>query len=164
MIINGEVIMKIARALSLTALMSLSVAGCSTLMSDNSPAPVDSMSVSGTTVNTTNTVNNVPTTVNSNTGVMMGGTLGGDVGKSMDDSDNTRVNQALEANKTNQPLTWTNPSSNTTYTITPTRTFTSPTGEPCRDFTASALINGQTQQVYSTACRDSSGQWHVVSS
>ncbi len=153
--------MKIVRALSLTALMSLSVAGCSTLMSNNSPAPVDTMSASGTTVNT---VNNVPTTVNSNTGVMMSGSLGGDVGKSMDDSDNTRVNQALESSKTNQPLTWTNPSSNTTYTVTPTRTFTSPTGEPCRDFTASALVGGQTQQVYSTACRDSTGQWHVVSS
>lgn len=149
--------MKIAKALSLTALMSLSVAGCSTMMSDNTPAPVDTMS-------TTSTVNNVPTTVSSSTGVMMSGSLGGDVGKSMDDSDNTRVNQALESSKTNQTSTWTNPSSNTTYSVTPTRTFTSPTGEPCRDFTVSALMGGQTQQVYGTSCRDSSGQWHVVSS
>ncbi|MFN7098160.1 MAG: hypothetical protein ACK4PR_11480, partial [Gammaproteobacteria bacterium] len=90
--------------------------------------------------------------------------LGGAVGQSMDGSDNAQVNQALELNKTNQATTWTNPNSNTTYTVTPTRTFSSPTGDPCRDYTVSALANGQTQQVYATSCRGASGGWHVVSS
>lgn len=160
--------MKLINAVSLTALMALAVTGCSSLMSDNTPAPVDTMSVNGQTVTTSTTTNPgttvAGTTVSNNVNAMTSGMLSGSVGKTMDDTDNRRVNQTLESSKTGQTTTWTNSNSNATYTMTPTRTFTSPTGEPCRDFTASALINGQAQQVYSTACRDQSGQWHIVSS
>lgn len=148
------------KGLSLTVLICLSVTGCSTFMeSNNPPAPVET-SGTGTAVSTQATTVQ-PTTTSSSTAIS--GNVGGDVGK-LNDSDAVKVNQALEANKTGQITSWSDTSSNTTYSVTPTRTFASPSGEPCRDFTTTAVNNGQSKQSYGTACRDSNGQWHIVSS
>ena len=159
--------MKLFKPLSFIALTALAASACSSLMAPNSsPAPVDTMNVNvGQAVQTSTTTASTPgTTVSPSSSTRVGGSLSGSVGKSMDDSDNAKVNQVLETQKTGQTSTWTNSSSAISYTLTPTRTFTSPTGEPCRDFTESALINGQTQQIYGTACRDQNAQWHVISS
>ncbi|NNM58732.1 MAG: hypothetical protein HKM04_02850 [Legionellales bacterium] len=168
--------MKLLKTLSLTAMTALSAAGCTSMMNTNShPAPVDTMNVNSTAVTpsaqtttsttvTSTTGKPVGTTVANSASTMVGGSIGSNVGKAMDDSDNTRVNQVLETQKTGQTSAWTNANSNTSYTLTPTRTYTSSTGEPCRDFTVSALISGKTQQVYGSACRDPSAQWHVISS
>ena len=147
----------------ITAGLSLTLAGCSTTMFNDQPsAPVDNMSVSGSPQNNAPTTV-APTTVTPASSVVLSGSIGGDVGKLLDDTDNAKINHILESTKTNQTVTWTNTSANITYSVIPTRTFSSPTGEPCRDFTTTAVINGQTQSVYSTACRDSVGEWHVVS-
>ncbi len=163
--------MKLLKTISLTALAALSASACSSMMtSNNSPAPVDTMNVNASTMTTVSATSAssgtqaAGTTVANNGANMVDGSLSGSVGKSMDDTDNSKVNQTLETQKTGQTSTWTNSSSSTSFTLTPTRTFTSPTGEPCRDFTMSALINGKTQQIYGTACRDQNGKWHVISS
>jgi len=96
-------------------------------------------------------------------GTLGGALLGGAIGKSMDTTDQLKANQALESNRSNQPSTWTNPDNNNSYSVTPTRTFTGANGQPCRDFTTNATINGQPQTVVGTACRDSNGKWRLVS-
>lgn len=151
--------MKSARVVSLAALMSLAVAGCTDFTSGS--APVQTPAGGTMAMQTTNTSTMQAATSSSTT---IGGVLGGNVGKTMDDMDQVKVNQILESSKTNQTSNWTNTTTHTTYAATPTRTFTSPTGEPCRDFTVTAVTNGQPETVYGTACRDSNAQWHVVSS
>ncbi len=96
-------------------------------------------------------------------GTLGGALIGGSIGKSMDTVDQMKANQALESNRSNQTSTWTNPDNNNTYAVTPTRTFTGANGQPCRDFSTNATIGGQNQAVNGTACRDSSGQWRIVS-
>jgi len=97
-------------------------------------------------------------------GSVVGGILGGAIGKSMDDVDQLKLNQSLESNRTNQTTSWSNPDNHNSYSVTPTRTFTGASGEPCRDFTTKAVINGKGQTIYGTACRNSQGKWRVVSS
>jgi len=95
-------------------------------------------------------------------GTLGGALIGGAIGKSMDTVDQMKANQALESNRTNQPSSWTNPDNNNSYSVTPTRTYTGNTGQPCRDFTTNATINGQNQVINGTACRDSNGKWRIV--
>lgn len=163
--------MKSIKTVSLTTLIALAAVGCTNIMGPNntsSAAPVDTMGVNNGMVTAggtpTSTVATTPTTAPGTTVTSNTTAVSGSLGKSMDDSDHGRVNQTLESQKTGQTTTWTNPNSNISYTMTPTRTFTSPSGQPCRDFTVSALINGQAQQVYGTACRVGNAKWQVISS
>jgi len=152
------------KGLSLTVLICLSITGCSTFMeSSKSPAPVDTMGVGTTVTPQATTVQSTTVTTTSNSSAAISGNVGGDIGK-LSDADAVKVNQVLEANKTGQITSWNDAGTSTTFSVTPTRTFASPTGEPCRDFTTTAANNGQTKQSYGTACRDSNGQWHIVSS
>jgi surface antigen len=96
-------------------------------------------------------------------GTLIGAMIGGAIGHGMDQQDRAQVNNALESAPTGQAVTWVNPDSNTQYTVTPTQTLAEKNGQPCREFTTTALIGGKTQQMYGRACRDASGAWKVVS-
>lgn len=153
--------MKKISTVMLTSLVSLGLVGCSSISNQDIGAGTGAVlgGIAGSTVGKGH-----GKTAATIAGAVVGGALGGAVGKSMDDVDRLKMNQALEANRTNQTATWTNPDNSTTYALTPTRTFTGPGGEPCRDFTTNAKVNGQNQTLYGTACRDSSGKWRIVSS
>lgn len=148
--------------------LGATLTGCSTFMSEDSSTSTTLSGANNMAV-ATNPANLAPTTVAPTTTfapkntIVLAGSIGGNVGKLLDENDNARINQVLETTKTNQSVSWTNAGANATYTVTPTRTFSSPTGEPCRDFTTTAVISGQNESVYSTACRDNLGEWHVVS-
>ncbi len=148
----GNLKMKSLYTLLLTILASMTVAGCYSMFNSQS-------SSSTAPPTTTPKANTMPA------GTMASGTLSGSTGSSMDSVDRAKLNQALETNRTGQGTSWTNPSSKVAFSVTPTRTFNSPTGDPCRDFTtASTNGAGQSNTVYGTACRDGAGQWHIVSS
>lgn len=93
-------------------------------------------------------------------GTILGGYFGGKIGKTMDENDRYRANQAIEENPTNQPATWRNPDSGNEYTVTPTRTYASEDG-PCRDYTTEVVIDGRHEKATGTACREN-GQWRIV--
>lgn len=95
-------------------------------------------------------------------GAIAGVYIGGSIGKSMDDTDRLKAQHALEHNPTHHPSTWQNPDSGRQYTVTPTRTYTASTGEPCREFTTEAYIDGKPETVYGTACRQPDGTWKAV--
>lgn len=95
-------------------------------------------------------------------GTLLGGLLGGAIGKSMDDVDRMKMNQTLESTPTNSTTTWSNPDGNS-YRMTPTRTYTNSSGQPCRQFTTTAVIDGKSERINGTACRASNGQWKIVS-
>jgi len=93
-------------------------------------------------------------------GTILGGYFGGKIGKTMDENDRYRANDAFESNPTNQPSTWRNPDSGNEYTVTPTRTYENDNG-PCRDYTTEVVIDGRRETATGTACREN-GQWRIV--
>lgn len=75
---------------------------------------------------------------------------------------NDTLQYALEYNKTNQAADWVSPDSTRSGVVVPVRTFVGHQGQPCRQFATTITINGEQQQGYGTACRQSNGIWYVV--
>lgn len=95
-------------------------------------------------------------------GTLVGAYLGGQVGKSMDEVDRMKANRALESVPTGQTSTWNNPDTGNHYEVTPTRTYQSDAGAPCRDYTTEAIIDGRRELVKGTACRQADGTWRAI--
>ena len=95
-------------------------------------------------------------------GGLIGAAVGHSVGKHMDEQDRARTAQAMESSPTGKTTTWTNPDTGAGYAVTPTRTYDSG-GQPCREFTMDAEVDGSPDQITGTACRQPSGDWKIVS-
>lgn len=95
-------------------------------------------------------------------GTLIGSQIGGNIGRSMDETDRLKVAHSLETVRTGVPTTWTNPDTHYSYAVTPTNTIESDSG-PCREYTIDAIIGGNTEQIYGTACRQPDGSWKTVS-
>lgn len=59
-------------------------------------------------------------------GILMGVTIGGGIGRTMDEVDRMRVAQILERTPSRRPMSWRNPNSGIQYTVTPRRTYQRP--------------------------------------
>lgn len=94
-------------------------------------------------------------------GALLGAFLGGQIGKSMDKVDRMEMQRALETAPTGRPVTWSNPDTGNRYTVQPTRTYYRER-LPCREYTTKAWIDGRTELVRGSACRQPDGSWHVV--
>lgn len=92
-------------------------------------------------------------------GALAGAFIGNSVGRSMDEVDKLKTGRALESAPTGESVAWSNPDSGRRYEVTPTRTFYEGSGQPCREFTTEAWIDGKRESVVGTACRDESGTW-----
>jgi surface antigen len=71
------------------------------------------------------------------------------------------VNRTLESGRTGQKHAWHNPDSGANYAVVPTKTYHHK-GNPCREFTTTAIIGGKTQKVYGKACRTADGDWKMI--
>lgn len=97
-------------------------------------------------------------------GVLLGAYLGSEIGRSLDKADQLYADQAAgQALETNQPISWSNPDSGHSGSITPTRTYETSQGQYCREYQQTVTIGGETQQAYGTACRQPDGSWMIVS-
>ena len=100
-------------------------------------------------------------------GVVAGGFLGNKVGAALDCKDQQyhydTTQSALESQKTGQASTWSNPDTGHSGTITPTKTYTSSDGMPCRDFNQTIYVDGKYEEVKGSACRQPDGTWKPVS-
>jgi surface antigen len=97
-------------------------------------------------------------------GVVGGALAGGYVGRQMDPADHACVNRTLENTPTGQTVAWHDPQKDSSYWVTPTGNYQGSNGQPCRNFTTQAVIDGQTQQVAGTACRQPDGSWRTMNS
>lgn len=95
-------------------------------------------------------------------GALVGAFLGGQIGKSMDKVDQMQMQKALETAPTGRAVGWSNPDTGNRYTVQPTRTYYRER-LPCREYTTKAWIDGKTQLIRGSACRQPDGTWHVVS-
>lgn len=96
-------------------------------------------------------------------GAAVGTMLGYIVGNEMDKFDKRELNQAYEFGPSGQPTAWTNPDSGNSYQVTPQPAYASPQNSqsPCRRAEILATIDGKTQKTYTTACRNSVGEWEI---
>lgn len=94
-------------------------------------------------------------------GAAVGSLLGYIVGNEMDKFDKQELNQAYEFGPSGQSTNWVNPDSGNRYQVTPQPAY-NPPQQPqsfCRQAEILATIDGRTEKTYTTACRNSSGQW-----
>jgi surface antigen len=102
------------------------------------------------------------TTIATVVGTLAGAALGRRVGNNFGQKDRREFGSALESNSTGNTSNWTNPDTNSDYSVTPTRTYQQG-DRPCREFTMNANVNGKPEKVTGTACRQSDGTWKVQS-
>ena len=99
-------------------------------------------------------------------GVLLGGLLGNEIGKSLDKADRAylanNAQSTLESAPTGLSSSWVNPDSGNSGSLTPTKTYATATGQPCREYVSTVTIDGQTEEVYGTACREPDGTWRFV--
>jgi surface antigen len=99
-------------------------------------------------------------------GTLLGAWIGNSIGKSLDRADQQyaaqSANAALERYPDGHSSTWQNPNSGHSGSTTPTRTYETAQGQPCREYQTQVVIDGRTQNAYGTACRQPDGSWRVV--
>ena len=98
-------------------------------------------------------------------GAAAGGLIGNNIGAKLDERDRLllgeTVQQTLEHGPTNSVGSWSNPDSGNSGTVTPTQTMLSANNQPCREFTTTVNIGGESSQAYGTACRQNDGSWKI---
>ncbi|HYM30795.1 MAG TPA: RT0821/Lpp0805 family surface protein [Candidatus Cybelea sp.] len=99
-------------------------------------------------------------------GTLLGALLGSEIGKSLDKADRDSAalanQRALEYNRAGEPMTWRNPDSGNSGTVTPQRTYQTAEGQYCREYQQTITVGGQTQTAYGRACRQPDGSWKIV--
>jgi surface antigen len=98
-------------------------------------------------------------------GTLLGAFIGKSVGESLDRADVNYANQAqtkAHAAPLGQQISWNNPESGHSGTITPRREGNDTAGNYCREYQQTVQVGGKTEQAYGTACRQPDGTWKVV--
>jgi surface antigen len=98
-------------------------------------------------------------------GTLAGAFLGREVGKSLDRADQAHMQRAETAAQTapvGQRISWSNPDSGNSGTVTPTREGRDQSGNQCREYQTTVTVGGKQEQAYGTACRQQDGSWKVI--
>ena len=98
-------------------------------------------------------------------GIGLGAMVGQSLGRQLDERDQMLMAQTfeftMEKAPTNHRSQWENPDTGHGGTVTPTNTFQTTEGTPCREFTTTVSIGGESEQAYGTACRQADGSWKI---
>jgi surface antigen len=94
-------------------------------------------------------------------GILAGALAGGAIGRSMEPVDQACVSRTLENTPTGQTVAWQNPDNQSSYWVTPTKTYQTGSGTPCREYVTDAVIDGRREKIVGTACRQADGSWQV---
>ena len=69
---------------------------------------------------------------------------------------------ALETAPSGQTVSWRNPDSGNSGTITPEPAVQRDSGEYCREYQQTITVAGRSEQAFGTACRQPDGSWKIV--
>ncbi len=98
-------------------------------------------------------------------GVLAGSMIGRNIGRNLDKKDRLEqeraAQKALENTRSGQTVAWNNPDSGNSGTVTPTRTFQNAQGQYCREIKQTITIDGNTEEVTGTACRQPDASWRA---
>lgn len=99
-------------------------------------------------------------------GALLGTLIGSEVGASLDKADMMYAQQATNRAYTapvGQAISWNNPDTGHSGTITPTREgVNNTTGRTCREYTQTIYVDGRQQTGVGQACKNSDGTWAIV--
>ena len=99
-------------------------------------------------------------------GGLFGAIAGNQIGQQLDEADRAMAGHSLQQSLETSPVGtasgWTNPDSGHSGQTVPTRTFATSSGTPCREFTTTVNVGGQSQEAYGTACRQADGSWKIT--
>jgi surface antigen len=79
----------------------------------------------------------------------------------MEPADQACISRTLENTPTGQTVAWKNPDNDSSYWVTPTKTYNTEGGTPCREYVTDAVIDGRREQIVGSACRQPDGSWRV---
>ena len=100
-------------------------------------------------------------------GTLLGSLAGGEIGKSLDNADRIAMQQAtqksLEATPSGNSVSWRNPDSGHSGTVTPQPSYKNATGQYCREYEQTISVEGRTETAVGAACRQPNGSWKIVS-
>lgn len=98
-------------------------------------------------------------------GVLLGALMGSEIGKSLDRADQIAAQQAQQqayAAPIGQTITWSNPQSGNSGSYTPVREGHTPSGDYCREYQQTIVVDGRAETAYGTACKNPDGTWQLV--
>lgn len=98
-------------------------------------------------------------------GVLIGSLLGSEIGRSMDDTDRLRANEAVRLAhraELGETVRWNNPGTGNLGTVTALRDGTSSTGRYCREYRQTLTIGSRRETGVGIACRQPDGTWRIV--
>ncbi len=99
-------------------------------------------------------------------GTLLGGFLGSEIGKSLDKADRLAMQQttqkSLETGPSGSTMSWRNPDSGHSGTVTPQPAYQNASGQHCREYEQTISVDGKTETAYGTACRQADGSWRIV--
>ncbi|MGO1118527.1 RT0821/Lpp0805 family surface protein [Rhodovibrionaceae bacterium A322] len=97
-------------------------------------------------------------------GTAIGMMVGNQIGAALDENDKHKAMAAQQQATTapiGQTITWDNPESGNSGSVTPVRDGTSSDGNQCREFQETVVIGGKEESAYGTACRQPDGTWRI---
>jgi len=98
-------------------------------------------------------------------GVVLGGLIGNQIGRGLDQVDQQQAylaeQAALERYADGQASRWSNPNSGNYGYTTPQTTYQTASGQFCREYQTTIVVDGRAQTGYGTACRQADGSWRV---
>ncbi len=98
-------------------------------------------------------------------GVLLGALIGSDIGSSLDNADRAAAGQATydaHSAPVGETISWNNPETGNSGTVTPTNDGYSSSGRYCREYQQEIIVGGQTQSATGTACQNPDGSWQIV--
>jgi len=98
-------------------------------------------------------------------GAVVGGVVGNRVGAYMDEKDRLEAEAALRKAQTapvGQSVTWNNPDSGASGSVTPVREGKDGAGNDCREFKHTVTKDGETREDSGIACRHADGTWTTL--
>ena len=93
-------------------------------------------------------------------GAALGSLLGSSIGQSMDQQDKMNAEHAAINVPIGHQANWTNPRTNTSYTVTPVRQYHH-NGCLCKQAQINVYMSGKKKKAYTTVCKDKYGHWHT---
>lgn len=101
-------------------------------------------------------------------GTLLGAYAGSKIGKSLDSADRLAMQQTTHKSLENTPsgnaVSWRNPDSGHSGTVTPQPSYKNATGQYCREYEQTITVDGRTETAYGRACRQADGSWKIINS
>jgi len=99
-------------------------------------------------------------------GALLGAFLGNQLGQRLSENDKqmaaSTAQQSLERQPSGTTSSWQNPDSGNAGSFQPQNVYQTLDGTYCRQYANTIVVDGRTETVNGTACRNADGSWRIV--